>query len=90
MPSHASPKKRLRRDANKIRINKSRISSLRTFVKKVKENPQDNDAFRLAQSALATTASKGIIHPNAASRRISRLMKQHNAAVLKMATNLAL
>lgn len=78
MPSHASPKKSLRSDRKKRMVNKSRMSALRTIVKKAKEGQEG--AIKSAQKALAVAASKGTIHKNTASRRTSRLMKKANAS----------
>ena len=38
-------------------------------------DPEANEAVRAAQSALAKAAKAGVIHPNAAARRTSRLAK---------------
>lgn len=75
MPSHLSPKKRLRRDKKKQHLNKSRISSLKTVVKKARFHPEERMTIVNAQKALAVAAKKGVIHPNTAARRTSRLMK---------------
>ena len=40
----------------------------------------NGEAVRLAVKRLDMAAAKGIIHPNQAARRKSRLMKQVNAA----------
>jgi small subunit ribosomal protein S20 len=76
MPWHASPKKRLRRDAKKHAQNKSQISTLRTLVKKTKESNYDASLLKKTQKMLDMAVSKGLIHRNAAARRVSRLMKQ--------------
>lgn len=78
MPWHLSAKKRLRSDKTKTLRNKSRISSLRTAVKKARQDLGSQDLLKAAQSALAVAASKGVIHRNAAARKTSRLMKQAN------------
>ncbi len=74
MPCHASPIKCLRSDRKKKANNKSRMSALRTFVKKAREGKQEGD-LKKAQKALASAASRGVIHRNTASRKISRLMR---------------
>jgi small subunit ribosomal protein S20 len=84
MPSHLSPTKRLRRDAKARLRNKSCLSKIRTLVKKARadlETPVPAsegwaESIQMAQSALASAASKGILHKKTASRRISRLMKK--------------
>ena len=76
MPWHASAKKRLRRDAKKRLSNKSSISALRTVVKKANHDLVNKSLVEKAQKVFAMAASKGIIHPNAAARKTSRLMKK--------------
>lgn len=76
MPWHASAKKRLRRDSKKRLSNKSAISSLRTFIKKACNDLTNKDLVEKAQKSLDMAASKGVIHPNAAARKTSRLMKK--------------
>jgi small subunit ribosomal protein S20 len=64
--------------------NRSVRSATRTYVRKAREaiaagesNPTA-DAIRAAISALDRAARKGVIHPNNAARRKSRLMKRLN------------
>jgi small subunit ribosomal protein S20 len=83
MPNHVSAKKRLRRDNKKRVANKAAISSLRTFLKKIKKSEQTPENIQIAQKALDSAASKGTIHRNSAARQISILMK----ASTKSATN---
>ena len=79
MANHKSAKKRIRRNANRAEINKSRISRIRTFVKRVeaaiasgdKDNAQS--ALKDAQPELMRGVSKGVLHKNTASRKMSRL-----------------
>jgi small subunit ribosomal protein S20 len=75
MPNHASAKKRLRRDSKKRVANKSAISALRTFLKKIKKGECTPENIQSAQKALDTAASKGVIHRNSAARQTSILMK---------------
>ena len=75
MPNHASAKKRLRRDSKKRVTNKSAISTLRTFLKKIKKDAFTSESIQSAQKALDTAASKGVIHRNSAARQTSILMK---------------
>lgn len=72
-----SEKRRLRNQAVK--------SATRTHVKKARaaiaQNPAEaQDDVVAAISALDRAARKGVIHPNNAARRKSRLMKRLNAA----------
>lgn len=60
-------------------------SSTRTYVKKARtaivQNPAEAPAqIQAAISALDRAAKKGVIHPNNAARRKSRLMKRYNAS----------
>jgi small subunit ribosomal protein S20 len=81
-----SQKKRIKTNAKRTERNKSVKSELKTRVKTaqraIDEGAEDADeAVKVAQKRLGKAATKGVIHPNAAARRTSRLMKQANAAV---------
>jgi small subunit ribosomal protein S20 len=59
-------------------------SATRTYVKKARtaidHNPAEAPAqIQAAVAALDRAAKKGVIHPNNAARRKSRLMKRYNA-----------
>lgn len=79
MANTRSAKKAIRKIAHKTDVNKSRRSRFRTFVRKVEEAIASGDkasadaALKAAQPELMRSAQKGIIHKNAASRKISRL-----------------
>ena len=79
MANHKSAKKRIRRNANRAEINKSRISRIRTFVKRVETAIASGDkgaaqtALKVAQPELMRGVSKGVLHKNTASRKMSRL-----------------
>lgn len=79
MANHKSAKKRIIRNANRAEINKSRISRIRTFVKKVEAAIESGDqanaqsALREAQPEIMRGVSKGVLHKNTASRKMSRL-----------------
>tara|TARA_B100000963_G_C22044483_1_gene416831 strand:- start:125 stop:397 length:273 start_codon:yes stop_codon:yes gene_type:complete len=79
MPNKASAKKRLRQTIKKTTENKNRKTRIKTFVKKVEEaigqGNQDtaNDVLKLAESEIMRGVTKGVVHKNAASRKISRL-----------------
>lgn len=65
-------------------------SSTRTYVKRARnaiaQHPAEaQDDVRTAISALDRAVKKGVIHPNNAARRKSRLMKRYNSAVLPAA-----
>ena len=79
MANHKSTKKRIRRNANRAEINKSRISRIRTFLKRVETAIASGDkgaaqaALKEAQPELMRGVSKGVLHKNTASRKMSRL-----------------
>ena len=82
MANHKSAKKRIRRNANRAEINKSRISRIRTFLKRVDTAIASGDkgaaqiALKEAQPELMRGVSKGVLHKNTASRKMSRLSAQ--------------
>ncbi len=79
MPSHASAEKRIRKTARRTAVNKNRKSQIRTAVRKVEEalaaGNQDAAAAALkaAEPQIMRGVSKGVIHKNAGSRKVSRL-----------------
>jgi len=79
MANHASAKKAIRQTQTKTAINRSRISRIRTFIKKFENSVKSGDkdvaqkAFVVAQSEIMRGVSKKIIKKNSASRKISRL-----------------
>lgn len=82
MANHKSAIKRMRQ-AEKRRIhNRTFRNRARTFVKKARATIASNDleaareATRLAVQDLDKLASRGVVHPNNAARRKSRLMRQ--------------
>ncbi len=85
MAHHTSAKKRIRQTARKTQVNHSRISRIRTFVRKVEEAIVGGDkelaasAFQDAQPELMRGVNKGVMHRNTVARRISRLSRRINA-----------
>ena len=79
MANTSSAKKATRKIARRTAVNKSRRSRVRTFVREVEEAlasgnaDKAREAFRAAEPELARAASKGVMHANTASRKISRL-----------------
>ena len=79
MANSPSSKKRALQSARRADINKTRRSRMRTFIRKVEEAIATGDktaaaeALRLAQPEIMTNVSKGVVHKNTASRKISRL-----------------
>jgi small subunit ribosomal protein S20 len=82
MANTSSAKKAVRKIARRTAINKSRRSEMRTYLRKVEEAIASRDAVAAAaalhdaEPLLARAAQKGIVHKNAASRKISRLTKR--------------
>jgi small subunit ribosomal protein S20 len=85
MASHKSAEKRIRQTAKRTAINRSRMSRVRTFVKKVEVAIASGDreaaraAFQLAQPELHRAVTKGVLHRNTVSRKLSRLAARVNA-----------
>ena len=78
-----SQKKRILTNAKATERNKAVKSELRTRVKNALGSAgteKADDDLRLAVKRLDKAAAKGVIHPNAAARRKSRLMRQLNAS----------
>ena len=82
MPHHKSSKKRVRQTERRTLSNKVANSVAKTAIKKVriaiKANEKEKAAELLpeAQSRLSRLAKTGVIKPNSASRRTSRLAQQ--------------
>jgi small subunit ribosomal protein S20 len=84
MPNNPSAAKRMRQERKRRLHNRSIKSLVKTQITKARQaiNFEEADAeaaVRAAVSQLDRAAKKGVIHPNNAARRKSRLMKQLNA-----------
>jgi small subunit ribosomal protein S20 len=85
MANTSSAKKATRKIASRTDVNKARRSRVRTFVRQVEEAIASGDvaaataAFQAVQPELARAASKGVVHANTASRKVSRLAKRVKA-----------
>lgn len=85
MAQHKSAKKRIRRNARRAVINKSRLSMIRSAVKVVETAIAAGDksaaqaAFKKAMPEMARGATKGVMNKNAVSRKLSRLSKRIKA-----------
>tara|TARA_B100000678_G_scaffold87787_1_gene72991 strand:+ start:123 stop:383 length:261 start_codon:yes stop_codon:yes gene_type:complete len=85
MANTPQARKRIRRNARRAEINGSRMSRIRTFVKKVEQAIEGGDkeaaqnALRAAQPELARGVARGVLHKNTASRKMSRLSKRVSA-----------
>jgi small subunit ribosomal protein S20 len=78
-----SQKKRNLTNAKRAERNKAVKSELKTRVKTALNTAgteENDEALRLAMKRLDKAAAKGVIHPNQAARRKSRLAKTINAA----------
>jgi small subunit ribosomal protein S20 len=76
-----SQKKRNLTNVKRAERNKAVKSELKTRVKTATNaagTEQSEEALRLAVKRLDMAAAKGVIHPNQAARRKSRLMKKLN------------
>ena len=82
MADHKSSKKRIIRNNKRNEINSTRISRIRTFIKKVEaeisldNKVKANDAFKTAMPEIQKGVSKGLIHKNTAARKLSRLSEK--------------
>ncbi len=89
MAHHKSAKKRIRRNEKRQLINKSRISRIRTFIRKVEEAIATGDkkvadaAFVLAQPEIHRGVTKGVLHKSTAARKISGLSRRIKALLAK-------
>ncbi len=79
MAQHKSALKRIRRDTRQTLLNHSRISRIRTFIKKVEEAIASGSkgtaqtALKTAQPEIMRGVTKGVLHRNTAARKMSRL-----------------
>ncbi|MEO1700724.1 MAG: 30S ribosomal protein S20 [Pseudomonadota bacterium] len=79
MANTVSAKKATRKMAARTAINKNRRSRVRSYIRKVEEAIAGNsaeeakEALRAVQPEIMRAASKGVMHKNTASRKISRL-----------------
>ncbi|MBQ27236.1 MAG: 30S ribosomal protein S20 [Nitrospiraceae bacterium] len=82
---HTSTIKRARQAEQRRLRNKAVLSRVKGVVKKTRSAIQEKDSnatkiqLQAAQVALHKAASKGVIHRNTASRRLSRLARAANA-----------
>jgi small subunit ribosomal protein S20 len=91
LANHKSALKRARQNEKKQLINKARKSRIKNIIKNV-ENSLKNGSeteimnnFVLAQKIIQKISAKGVVHKNAASRKISRLHLKIKAATQKEA-----
>lgn len=82
MANHASAKKAHRQTEKRTLENKSRMSRIKTFIKKVLaaiesgSRVEATEALKVAQSELMRGVKARVIKLNSASRKVSRLAKK--------------
>lgn len=82
MANNAGAKKAIRKIEARTEVNKARRTRVRTFLRKFQEAVTAGDAtaakaaFVEAQSELMRAVSKGVVHKNTGSRKVSRLAAQ--------------
>ncbi len=87
MANTEQSKKRARQSEARYAVNKARRSRIRTFLRKVEEAIASGDpeaaagALKAAQPELMRGVSKGVMHKNTVSRKISRLASRVKAVV---------
>lgn len=79
MANTSSAKKATRKIAARSTVNKSRVARVRTYLRKVEEAIASGDkekagaALKAAEPEIMRAVGKGVLHKNAASRKVSRL-----------------
>jgi len=85
MATHPSAEKRHRQAERRTAVNRARVSRIRTFVKKVEtaiaagNKDEARVAFALAEPEMQRGVTKGVLHQNTVSRKLSRLSARINA-----------
>lgn len=87
MANHKSAQKRIRQTAKRTARNKTIMTKVRTFVKRVETAIESGDqeaaktAFAAAMPVMQSGVSKGVWNKNTCSRKLSRL----SSAIKKLA-----
>ena len=82
MPNIDSAKKRVRQIAKRTAVNHARKSRIRSITRKVEEAIATGDksaalaALKAAEPEIMRGTSKGVLHKNTGSRKVSRLAKR--------------
>jgi small subunit ribosomal protein S20 len=85
MANTPQARKRIRRNARRAQINRTRVSRIRTFVKQVEaalaagDKNQALEALKRVQPELDRGVAKGVLHRNTAARKLSRLTRRLTA-----------
>ena len=84
MATHKSAEKAARQTLTRTTRNKSRISKIRTFIKKLellitsKDKTKAKALFKTVQSEIMRGVTKSLIKKNTAARKVSRLSTKIN------------
>lgn len=82
MANTPSAKKAARKIEARTEVNKSRRSRVRTFLRKFEDAVASGDqvaasvAFKAVEPEMMRAATKGVVHKNTASRKVSRLAQR--------------
>ena len=82
MDNTPSAKKAARKIEARTEVNKSRRSRVRTFLRKFEDAVASGDqaaasvAFKAVEPEMMRAATKGVVHKNTASRKVSRLAQR--------------
>ncbi len=82
MANTPSSRKAVRKIAARTEVNKSRRTRVRSFVRKFDDAVAAGNkaaaevAFKTVEPELMRAVTKGVLHKNAASRKVSRLAKK--------------
>lgn len=85
MANSPQSRKRTKQSVRRTQVNRSRVSRIRTFLRRVEAAIASGDkstaanALKLAQPEIMRGVSKGVLHRNTASRKVSRLARQIKA-----------
>ncbi|MDR3285738.1 MAG: 30S ribosomal protein S20 [Holosporales bacterium] len=97
MPSHRSAEKAVRKTLLKTAVNKARKNRIRSFVRNVEDvvasfgkdvsvtKASLNETLVAAEKELMRGVSKGVLHKNAAARKVSRLNSKIRKATAELA-----
>ena len=82
MANTSSAKKAVRQSARRTEVNKARKSRMRTTVRNLEQailngnRAEAEQALKTAEPELMRSAQKGVLHKNAAARKVSRLARR--------------
>ncbi|AIK96650.1 30S ribosomal protein S20 [Candidatus Odyssella acanthamoebae] len=85
MANHRNAEKAARQTERRTKVNRDRVGRIRTFLRKVEEAISSGSketataAIRVAEGEIMRGVTKGVIHKNTASRKVSRLTKRVKA-----------